>query len=389
MNSIDRQPVHSEPDRAMDGRLLIIIIVLVAVGIAMVFSASYPRAKLWPGHDSLRDLKRQMLAAVIGFVALYAASRIRLDVLRRRANVLYAAAAGLLVLVLFIGVEVNGSRAWLRVGPINFQPSELAKVALVVALARYFATSGRRLHQWRALVVPLAMMGAMVGVIALADMGTALVLALTMLVLFHLAGARLSHLAAVCGAGMVAVVPVVLAEPYRIQRFLAFLHLTQTTETSGYQTVRSLLALGSGGLFGVGFGQSREKFFYLPAASTDAILAVFGEELGFLACAGLLFLFVWLASRGLSIARNAPDEFTSLVAGGLTLLLTLQAFVNVAVVTGSIPATGVPLPFVSYGGSSLIFSLAAAGLILNISRFVPRKEAAPQLGTAPVHVVGR
>jgi cell division protein FtsW len=389
MNSIDRQPVHSEPDRAMDGRLLIIIIVLVAVGIAMVFSASYPRAKLWPGHDSLRYLKRQILAAVIGFVALYAMSRVRLETLRRYTKVLYALAFVCLVVVLIIGLRVNGSRAWLRVGPFNFQPSEMAKVVLVIVLARYFAACGPRLRQWRALLPPLAAMAAMVGMIALADMGTALVLAVTLLAFFHLAGARLSHLVAACGAGMVAVIPMILAEPYRIQRFLAFLHLTQTTETSGYQTVRSLLALGSGGLFGVGFGQSREKFFYLPAASTDAILAVFGEELGFLACAGLLFLFVWLASRGLSIARNAPDEFTGLVAGGLTLLLTLQAFVNIAVVTGSIPATGVPLPFVSYGGSSLIFSLAAAGLILNISRSALRKEAAPQLGTAPVHVVGR
>jgi cell division protein FtsW len=273
------------------------------------------------------------------------------------------------VAVLFVGIRVNGAKRWLGFGLLRFQPSELAKLAVVVALATYSdCFRGRIRHFARGFMPPVLLLFAVGGLIAKEDLGTAISLVLTGLMVLYLAGARPSHMIGLVGGAAGVAGLFVMVQPYRLDRVRAWLDPWRHYNGPGYQPVHGLLALGSGGIFGDGIAGGKEKFLYLPAEHTDYIFATIGEEFGLIGGAALLVTFLILVVRGLTVAHRSRDWFGSLLAAGLTSMLGIQALLNVAVVTSTIPATGVPLPFISYGGSSLVFTTIAVGIILNVSQ---------------------
>lgn len=359
----------SDQPAEVDLWVLVPTLALVALGVAMGYSASIPTAAA-QGGSIFSYLLRECAFVAVGLVGMALATRVKMERLRRAALALLVVTGVLLVAVLFMPSR-NGAHSWFRVPgtPLSFQPSELAKLVLVMVTARYFAQFPEGLPDRRRAFPPFLVMFAVVGLIAIEpDMGTAAVTAMALMVYFHIAGAKMRHLLA---AGCAAAAPAALMvwkHPYQLQRILDFLRGREVELAGGYQKARSLIALGSGGLTGCGYCGSAEKYFYLPAATTDSILAVVGEELGMIATWGVLALLAVLVWRGLQVAGRAPDRFSGLVAAGVACLIGTQALLNIAVVTGSIPATGVPLPFVSYGGTSLLFSMIGVGLLLNVSR---------------------
>jgi len=366
----------SEEPAEVDLWVLVPTLGLVGLGVAMGYSASIPTAAAHSG-SVVSHLLRECAYVAVGLVGMVLAARASMERLRKRASLLLALAAGLLVLVFFVPAR-NGAHSWIWIPgtPISFQPSELAKLVLVIVAARYFVHFPQGLPDRRAAFPPFAVMLAVAGLIAVEpDMGTAAVTATAMMVYFHIAGAKLRHL---CAVGSIAAIPaaaMVLKHPYQLQRLLDFFRGKEVELAGGYQTMRSLIALGSGGLTGCGYCGSIEKYFYLPAATTDSILAVVGEELGMVMTWAVLAMVGVLVWRAMQIAGRAPDRFSGLVVAGVACLIGVQSLLNIAVVTGSLPPTGVPLPFVSYGGSSLLFSMIGVGLILNVSR---RSRALPQ-----------
>jgi cell division protein FtsW len=355
-----------------DLRILVPALMLVAVGVAMVFSAGMPIAITHESRDILFYLKRELIFCAAGIIAMVWASRRPLEWIEAKAGVIYAAVLLLLLGVHVLGKTVNGARSWYNIPGIglSFQPSEAAKLALVIALARYFARFPNGLRQWKHLAPPVLMMGLYcVSILKEPDMGTVAVIGLAMLIFFHMGGAKLSHLGAFAGAAAAVAGAKIAREPYQLQRIVDWLLGGPERALAGnYQMNRALLALGSGGLTGCGYCGSIEKYFYLPEATTDAILAVLGEELGLIATWAVVGLFAYLVWQGLRVAARAEDRFSGLVAAGITCVFGVQALMNIAVVTGAAPTTGVTLPFVSYGGSSLLFSLMGVGLLLNVSR---------------------
>ncbi|MEA4882928.1 MAG: putative lipid II flippase FtsW [Clostridia bacterium] len=356
--------------------LLIVALALLGIGIVMVFSASSVTSFYEQG-DPYHYLKRQSLWAVIGLAGLLLAMRINYHVWEKTAGVLAVVGVGSLALVLVpgIGKLVAGSRRWLGFGFARFQPSEFAKLFLVMWLAAYLSGPQERVKDFlRGIIVPLSVVGvAALLVFAEPDLGTAITLVgvggLTVMV----AGCNVGHL---LGIGSLAVPVIYLlakSEPYRMRRLTSFMDPWADPLDSGFHIIQSLLALGSGGLVGVGLGLSRQKCFYLPEQHTDFIFAIIGEELGFLGTATVIALYVLFAVRGFRTAMQAPDAFGSVLAAGITVMIALQALMNIAVVTGSMPITGITLPLISAGGSSLLPTLASIGILLNISSHVGQR----------------
>lgn len=362
---------------------IIPVILLTVIGVVMVYSASYPLVLRVGHHQGYYYAERQALFALFGLTALFVVSRIKMKIIYRWAYPLLGVALGLLLVVLQIGRMTNGARSWLNLGPFSFQPSEFAKVALLLALARFFADYPKATASFKGLLPALAMVGAVCGLVLKGkDFGTAASIGLAVAALFFLSGVRFRHLAGlVAGAGAVGTA-FIIHEPYRMARILSFLNPAAHTEAGGYQILRSLIALGSGGLMGRGFAASREKFFYLPNPETDSIFAVIGEELGLIFCLGIVGLFCWLGWRGMKIAAGSRDKFSSLVAVGMTNLIVIQAAINLLVILDLLPPTGLPLPFLSYGGSALLLNFIAVGLVANISRQGGFAEAAAAVPAA-------
>lgn len=358
--------------RAPDFLLFLTVLMLLSMGLVMILSAS-EYTTLVSYNDSFYFFKRQLLWALIGLSLMFLVMNWDYWNWRRYALPLLALAFVLLILVLVPGVgrEAYGSSRWLGFGPLTFQPSEFVKLCLMVFTAYGLSRKGELVQSFTHGLLPfLIMLGAAAGLILLQpDLGTAVTLAGTILIMFFAAGARISALAGLAGAGVAAVGLAIAVAPYRLDRFMAFLDPWQDPQGSGFHIIQSLYALGSGGLFGTGLGQGKQKFLYLPAQHTDFIFAVIGEELGFVGAAlviGLFTVFVW---RGLKVAVTAPDAFGSLLATGLTVGIALQAIINIGVVTGTLPVTGITLPFISFGGTSLVFTLIGVGILLNISKY--------------------
>lgn len=288
-----------------------------------------------------------------------------------RSVVLIVVALLVLVVIPGVGIYRLGARRWLGAGPLQFQPSEFAKFAFVIFLADYLDRNERETHSfWRGLLPALLALGLFFALIMLEpDLGTSLTLAGSAAMMLFAADARLWHLGGLGMVGAMGVFALAYVDPERWSRITTYLDPWKDPVDSGYQIIQALLAFGSGGLFGVGLGRSRQKFFYLPERHTDMIFAVLGEEMGFIGACLVLLLFFAFAWRGYRIAVQAPDRFTSLLAAGVTSLITLQAAMNIAVVTASIPSTGIPLPFLSYGGSSLLITLSGVGILLGVSRY--------------------
>ena len=344
---------------------------LLAIGLVMVFSASSATAYA-TYHDTAYFLKRQLIWLGIGGVLAYAAYRIDYTKLKRVSPALVGVTVVLLVLTLVphVGLQTGGARRWLGASFLSFQPSELAKLTLVLFLAAKLSTLGTTIRSLVRGVVPALLVAALLAVPILLepDMGTASLLMFTAFGMLFCAGARFEHLALAVLALLPPVALAVGASAYKRARILAFLDPWKDAQNTGFHIVQSLLALGSGGILGLGLGASRQKFFYLPEAHTDFIFAVLGEELGLLGTLIVLALFATFAVRAFLLAQRTSDRFGFFLIVGCALLVVIQAFINIGVVTSSWPVTGVPLPFISFGGTSLIVSLVAVALIMNVAR---------------------
>lgn len=369
---------------AMDHTLLIVTITLALVGLVMVFSASAVVAGN-RFHDSGYFLKRQLAWLTFGFLLLHLASHIDYIWWKRLSIPLLGLMTVLLVMVLIpsLGVAAKGARRWLRLGPISVQPAEMAKLITVIYLAAYLTKKEDRLTIFSSGLLPaLIVVGVLSGLALLEpDLGTVVVMGLVTVGLLFLGGARISHLLALglCAAPVALVL--VLGSSYRRQRLMTFLAPWKDASDAGFQITQSFLALGSGGPFGVGLGEGKQKLFFLPEAHTDFVLALVGEELGLVGTGTIILLFALFVVRGFQIAARARMPFGRYLGMGITLLIGIQALVNACVVTGLLPTKGLTLPFVSYGGSSLVISLVGVGILLNISRDRQAgREVAGQLG---------
>ncbi|HEV3390350.1 MAG TPA: putative lipid II flippase FtsW [Solirubrobacteraceae bacterium] len=348
---------------------------LLAFGAVMVYSASSPLGVLSTGGNGAGEFVRYLMFGALGLVAMHVFARHGLEILTPKlVNWLLGVSFLLLLLVLVpgFGVEINGARRWFAAGPIQFQPSELMKFALVVYVARYLADHPKRMRSFKQAVAPIAVLAgpACLLIVVEPDLGTTLVVALSIAALLVAAGMPMRYVALLAGIVAIGVILLATAQPYERARLTSFLHpwAAATKSGAGYQAVQGQIALGSGGLFGVGLGRSVQKIFYLPEAQTDFILAVIGEELGVLGIFGVVCLYGMLAYAGLRTARRAADRYAKLLATGLTSLILCQGILNIFVVLGIAPLTGVPLPFISYAPTNLCVLLAGVGLLLNISR---------------------
>ena len=356
---------------------------LVLGGLVMVLSASSVSAFAQYGSSFL-FFKRQVAYAVVGSGALLLASRMRYQAWKRLSAPLLVIAMVLLAMVLLhptAGVSAYGATRWIQLGPVTIQPSEIAKLGVVVFAAAILARKGRRLDELGHLALPLLpVVGIVCGLVFVQpDLGTTTILVGTTLLLLFVAGVRLRYLLA--GTAAMVATAMVALKPYQWARITAFLHPEADPRNTGYQLLQSLIALGSGGWFGVGLGASRQKWMYVPNAHTDFIFSILGEELGLIGELVVLAAFATLIYAGIRIAVRAPDAFGRLLAAGIVSWFGLQAVVNLGAVTGLLPITGVPLPLLSYGGSSLVVSLAAVGILVNIARSPERSGR--RSGTPP------
>jgi cell division protein FtsW len=352
--------------------LLVAVLALVAIGVVMVYSASSVRSYLASSDPAAQGLQ-QAIWAVLGLAAMLLASRLDFRLLRYLAIPLFLVTFVLLVAVLIpgIGTEAFGSRRWILLpGMGTFQPAEVAKLAICIYLAHWLDRRGRKAHSFWDGFVPFGLLVAP-GFLLIAlepDLGTAGVYALTAFAIFFMAGANLVYLGAIGSAVVGSAVLMISSTPYQLERVQTFLDPFRDPLDKGYNTIQGLFALAMGGLMGQGLGASKLKYLYLPAPSTDFIFAIIGEEWGIIGTLTVLILFVLVAYHGYRIAVHAPDTFSGLLAAGLTTWLVAQACINMMVVTALMPVTGIPLPFISYGGSALTINLVAVGILLSISR---------------------
>lgn len=354
---------------APDFALFITVMILLAFGVLMVFSASAVAAEQEYG-DLYFFLKKQLTWTAFGLLAMFLVMNIDYKWYRGYVSWFMLGTFALLVAVLLVGIISHGATRWLGFGDVRLQPSELAKLTMVLYLARFYSRNLERTQSLKKGVLPnLGVLAITAGLILLQkDLGTTVVLLGTTFIVFFAAGVRMRHLFLLVGAAIAAVLAAIYFEPFRVKRFFAFIDPWSDPLDGGFQIIQSLLAIGSGGLFGVGFGDSKQKFFYLPERHTDFIYAIIGEEWGFVGAFLVIFLFAVFIWRGCKIALSTEDNFGRLLAIGITALVGFQAVLNMAVVTGSVPVTGITLPFISYGGSSLLFTLVGVGVLLNISR---------------------
>jgi cell division protein FtsW len=372
-----------QASRPMDRTVLIVTYLLTFIGLIIMFSASGVMAETRYG-DSTFFLKRQSLWLLSGLVALHWVAQRDYNVWKTFTPYGLVLTFVLLVLVLlpFLGTQVNGARRWLRLVGFSIQPGEIAKLAVVLYLASFLVRKEQDLVIFtRGVLAPMAVVGLFAVLLLLEpDMGTAVVLTLLLFGLLFLGGARLPHLFVLGLVLLAGVYMLIMQSDYRRRRLLNFLDPWKDSADTGFQLTQSFVALGNGGWFGVGLGEGRQKLFFLPEAHTDFVLALVGEELGFLGTGLLIVLFAILIVKGFKIAGQAPDAFGRHLACGITLLVGIQALINMGVVSGLLPTKGLTLPFVSYGGSSLIVSLVAMGILLSISRAGPSDRPLSSFG---------
>jgi len=352
--------------------LVIVILALLSLGLIMVYSAS----AVWADYrfdDSFYFAKRQLIFAIIGLIAMFFIMNIDYWTWRSWSKVILITCFVLLITVLIpgIGNVRNGSRSWIGVGAFSIQPSEFMKLAMIIYLAKFLSENQKNITSFQKGLVPsLGLVFTAFALIMLQpDLGTGTVMVGTCLLMIFVSGARIAHFVGLGLLGLAGFVGLIASAPYRIKRITAFLDPWEDPLGSGFQTIQSLYAIGPGGLFGLGLGQSRQKFFYLPEPQTDFIFAILAEELGFIGGAFVLLLFALLLWRGIRTALSAPDLYGSFLAVGIISMVAFQVIINIGVVTNLIPVTGITLPFFSYGGSSLTLMLMAMGILLNISRY--------------------
>ncbi len=358
-------------NKPFDFGIFIVILLLLAGGIIMVSSASSAYA-LYHFKNSYHFLAKQLMWAGMGIVVMLTISKIDYRLWRKFSGLFYFIGIALLLIVLIphIGVNRNGAQRWIDLGFTEFQPSEIMKLALIV----YFAHKLSKIKDtitsfWHGFMPYMMWVGLIVGLLMLQPhMSAAGVVILIALVMLFAAGAKIWHFFIISLPAAGLMFAAILVAPYRMQRLLTFFDPWSDPRGDGWQIIQSLYAIGSGSLFGLGLGRSRQKFLYIPEPHNDFIFSILAEELGFIGVLVVMILFLIFIWRGLRVAMHAPDSFGSLLAAGITSLVAIQVLINVAVVTSSMPVTGMPLPFFSYGGSSLLFLMVSMGILLNISR---------------------
>ncbi|TES97253.1 putative lipid II flippase FtsW [Patescibacteria group bacterium] len=370
---LSKLPLVHKPDYL----LALAVFILVIFGLVMISSASVVGSYELFGHNNYY-LKHQAVSVVIGIIIWIIAFAIPFPVWRKLAYPLLFVTLLLLVGVFVpgVGYEYGGAKRWIVLGPLFLQPAEICKLTIVIYLASWLAKKGKGVKDLIYGFVPFVIT---VGVIAFLimkqpDMSTMSIIAATALAIFFIAGASIPQMILGLSFGGMLIWFLIKSAPYRLSRLMIFLNPGSQTEGAGYHVNQALLAIGSGGLLGLGFGHSRQKYNYLPEVSGDSIFAIVAEELGFLRSVFIVLLFAFIIYRGFKIAYNAPDPFSRLLAAGITTWISLQALVNIGSMVGLFPLTGIPLPFISYGGSSLIVTLAGIGILLGISRYTKQKS---------------
>lgn len=352
--------------------LFFVTLILLVIGLIMVLSASSYEALL-NYNDALYFFKRQALFMMFGFVAMFFMMNIQVDFIKRLSIPGVLLVVILLLLLPVFGVERNHSIRWYQIGPIQFGPAEMAKPIVIVFFAMWLTAMGKKnLQTVKGFLCTFLVLVVIPVLVIKEDLGTAVCIAGAMICMLIVAETPWRYLFALAGLAFAGVAGMILMEPYRINRVKAFLDPFADPLGSGYQVVQSLYAIGSGSLFGVGLGASRQKLSHLPEMHTDFIFSIIGEELGFLGAEFVILLFTIFIWRGFQLASKIDDRFMSLTMVGLTASIGIQAMVNIGVAVGAFPVTGIPLPFISYGGSSLVFMMATVGFLLNLSRYAKK-----------------
>ena len=371
-----KEALKKQIDRSIkiefDSVIFYTTMILVFIGIIMVFSASFVQSS-FKHDDSYYFLKRNSIYAILGFISMITISNIDYRFWKKNAKVIGIVSIILLLLVLTpLGIKANGARRWLGFGAFTIQPSEIAKFATIIITAKLIEKRYDNMKSLTKGVLPLIVIpGLFFALIMLQpNMSTAGTIILVTFVMIFVAGLNMKFVIAMLGSGVGLFLLLALTSEYRLKRILSFLDPFQDPLGNGYQVIQGLYALGSGGLFGMGLGKSQQKWFYIPEPQNDFIFAIIGEELGLVGCAVVIMLFVILVYRCVKIALNCSDIFTCMVVIGIGAQIGIQAALNIAVATSSMPVTGVALPFISYGGTSLMIFMSAVGIVLNISKHV-------------------
>jgi cell division protein FtsW len=355
-----------------DKWVLLATVLLVGFGALMIYSSTSVVTTVLEkkGITEFYYFKRHLFTIIIGFTCMLLAYKLNLSLLQKIAIPLLIISFVLLILVFLpgIGVTAGGARRWIRLWPSTFQPSELVKLAMVIFLARYMSMPDFRIESFLSFIKPVVIMIIFqIAMLKQPDFGAAMSLAFLTFAMLFLSGVRLRYLAYLSFLAVPVIIKLAM-QPYRLKRITAFLNPWEDPQGSGFQLIQSFIALGSGGLTGVGLGSSKQKLAYLPESHTDFIFSIIGEEFGLIGVSVVIVLFLTLFIRGIAIAQKARDSFVFYLATGLALMISLQALINFSVATGLVPTKGLPLPFISYGGSSLLVNMAAVGILLNISR---------------------
>ena len=361
----------------VDLPLLIVVLMLVALGLVMVLSASAPSALAESG-DSYSYFKKQAIATIIGFAGMFFLSKLNYDIYKRFYKLIYIGSVLILFAVLIpgIGVESSGAKRWINLG-MQIQPSEITKIGLIIWIAGYYSDPNNKITGfWGSCLKPIVAVLIPIAILYVVQnhLSAGIIIAAVTAVMIVMSGCQLKYIGYIVGLGVGAIAMIFpfvkdkFMEGFRSDRIEAWLDPWKNPTGTSYQTIQGLYAIGSGGFFGVGLGESKQKYLYIPEAHNDFIFAILAEELGFIGCTVVLGLFAVLIVRGIVIAIRAKDTFGSLIAIGITALIASQVILNIAVVTNSIPNTGISLPFLSYGGSSIVILLGAMGVLLNISR---------------------
>lgn len=364
--------LNTKPN-SIDKPLLLILATLLLFGLVMIASAgvAYSRTRF---GDSYFFFKHQLFYGIIpGLVLLFIVQKINYNFWKKISFPFFIASIVFLILVFVpgFGSRIYGASRWIQLDQFSFQPSEMLKLSIILYLAAWMENRMERVRDFYEGLVPFLAVIGFVSFLLIKqpDMGTLGVIILISMSIFFISGARLAHIGIMAISGFVALAALVKFESYRMNRFTVYLHPEIDPRGIGYQINQALLAIGSGGIFGLGLGNSLQKFNYLPEPIGDSIFAIIGEELGLVGAFFLVMLFVLFAIRGLKIAKNAPDRFSKIVAVGIVSWIFFQSFINIAAICGLIPLTGIPLPFISYGGTSIVFLMVGVGILLNISKY--------------------
>lgn len=357
--------------KKIDYKLFISVVILAIFGCIMIYSSSYIWAE-YKFNDAFKYFKNQFVFLIVGIILMYILSRINYNFYKNKSNLIIIICFILLVLVLIpgIGVVRNGSRSWFGIGGFGIQPSEAAKIGLVIFVAKYLSNNYSIMYDIKKGVLPIMSIIIIFFMLIMLepDFGTAMVITMALIAMIFISKVKLSFFVKIGVVGLLGIVALIIIAPYRMARIVSFLNPWSDPLGSGFQIIQSLYAIGPGGLFGMGFGNSIQKHFYLPEPQTDFIFSIVSEELGFLGVLIVSIFFIFIFYRCIKISLNTKDLFGKYLSFGLSFMIIFQTILNLCVVIGLVPVTGVTLPFISYGGSSLLVSMASVGIILNISR---------------------